>query len=60
VGGRLGREIFPTVDTGQFQLGLRAPDDTRIEHTEEIAVQALDLIQSPRSRSSASRPAHCR
>lgn len=45
VGGELGREIFPTVDTGQFQLRLRAPDGTRIERTEEIAVQALDLIK---------------
>jgi multidrug efflux pump subunit AcrB len=45
VGGGLGREIFPTVDTGQFQLRLRAPDGTRIERTEEIAVQALDLIK---------------
>jgi multidrug efflux pump subunit AcrB len=44
VGGRLGREIFPTVDTGQFQLRLRAPDGTRIERTEQIAQQALDLI----------------
>ncbi len=40
----LGREIFPTVDTGQFQLRLRAADGTRIERTEQIAVQALDLI----------------
>jgi multidrug efflux pump subunit AcrB len=45
VGGQLGREIFPTVDTGQFQLRLRAPDGTRIERSEQIAVQALDLIK---------------
>jgi multidrug efflux pump subunit AcrB len=45
VGGRLGTEIFPTVDTGQFQLRLRAPDGTRIERTEEIARQALDIIK---------------
>ncbi len=45
VGGQLGREIFPTVDTGQFQLRLRAPDGTRIERTEEIVVQALGLIK---------------
>jgi multidrug efflux pump subunit AcrB len=45
VGSRLGREIFPTVDTGEFQLRLRAQDGTRIERTEEIAVQALDLIK---------------
>jgi multidrug efflux pump subunit AcrB len=45
VGRQLGREIFPTVDTGQFQLRLRAPDGTRIERTERIAMQALDLIK---------------
>jgi multidrug efflux pump subunit AcrB len=45
VGGDLGREIFPTVDTGQFQLRLRAPDGTRIERTEEIAKQALEVIK---------------
>jgi multidrug efflux pump subunit AcrB len=45
VGGQLGREIFPPVDTGQFQFRLRAPDGTRIERTEQIAVQALDFIK---------------
>jgi multidrug efflux pump subunit AcrB len=45
VGGRLGREIFPTVDSGQFQLRLRAPDGTRIERTEELAKQALEIIK---------------
>src|SRR5262249_55624287 len=37
VGTRLGTEIFPAMDTGQFQLRLRAPDGTRVEHTEELA-----------------------
>ncbi len=45
VGGQLGREIFPKVDAGQFQLRLRAPTGTRIERTEEIAVQALAAIR---------------
>jgi multidrug efflux pump subunit AcrB len=44
VGSQLGREIFPAVDTGQFLLRLRAPTGTRIERTEEIARQALDVI----------------
>src|SRR5579871_806335 len=44
-GGKLGIEIFPTVDTGQFQLRLRAPDGTRIERTEEIANEALRIIK---------------
>jgi RND family efflux transporter MFP subunit len=45
VGGGLGREIFPTVDSGQFQLRLRAPDGTRIERTEEITKEALEVIK---------------
>jgi multidrug efflux pump subunit AcrB len=40
----LGREIFPQVDAGQFQLRLRGPDGTRIEQTEEITKEALDFI----------------
>jgi multidrug efflux pump subunit AcrB len=45
VGSQLGQEIFPTVDAGQFQLRLRAPTGTRIEVTEQLAVQALDAIK---------------
>jgi multidrug efflux pump subunit AcrB len=45
VGGALGTEIFPVVDTGQFQLHLRAPAGTRIERTEQIALQTLDVIK---------------
>jgi multidrug efflux pump subunit AcrB len=45
VGGQVGREIFPSVDTGQFQLRLRAADGTRIEQTEAIAQQALAIIK---------------
>jgi multidrug efflux pump subunit AcrB len=44
-GGReIGTDIFPKVDTGQFQLRLRAPDGTRIERTEQLAQQALAII----------------
>jgi multidrug efflux pump subunit AcrB len=46
LGGRLGQEIFPSVDTGQFQLRLRAPAGTRIERTEGIATNALAAIKS--------------
>jgi multidrug efflux pump subunit AcrB len=45
VGGSLGTEIFPIVDTGQLQLHLRAPAGTRIERTEQIALQTLDVIK---------------
>jgi multidrug efflux pump subunit AcrB len=46
IGGSLGTEIFPTVDSGQFQLRLRAPDGTRIERTEELAKEALEIIKN--------------
>lgn len=46
VGWRLGTDIFPTVDTGQFQVRLRAPAGTRVERTEEMTLKALDLIKS--------------
>ncbi|OYW11427.1 MAG: hypothetical protein B7X34_03190 [Acidobacteriia bacterium 12-62-4] len=41
----LGTELFPTADAGQFKLRLRAATGTRIERTEEYALQALKLIQ---------------
>ena len=46
IGGRLGTELFPSVDSGQFQLRLRAPAGTRIERTEAIATNALAVIKS--------------
>ncbi|MCL2429501.1 MAG: efflux RND transporter permease subunit [Alphaproteobacteria bacterium] len=45
VGRALGTEIFPTVDTGQFALRLRAQPGTRIDHTEQIALKALEAIK---------------
>src|SRR5436309_1218397 len=45
LGGHLGREIFPIIDIGQFQLRLRAPAGTRIERTEQIALQTLEAIK---------------
>jgi multidrug efflux pump subunit AcrB len=50
VGGSLGREIFPAVDSGQFQLRLRAPDGTRTERTEEIAREALAVVKDEAGR----------
>ena len=35
IGGRLGTEIFPRVETGQLQVRLRAPAGTQLEGTEE-------------------------
>jgi multidrug efflux pump subunit AcrB len=45
VGGRTGAEIFPRVEAGQLQVRLRAPAGTRIEGTEALALQTLDLIR---------------
>jgi multidrug efflux pump subunit AcrB len=46
LGGRqLGTEIFPVVDSGQFQLRVRGPTGTRIERTEEIAKDTLDILK---------------
>jgi multidrug efflux pump subunit AcrB len=45
VGRNLGTDIFPQVDTGMFQLRLRAPTGTRVERTEIVALKALDTIR---------------
>ncbi len=45
VGRKLGTEIFPTVDSGQMALRLRAATGTKVENTEQVALRALDLIK---------------
>jgi multidrug efflux pump subunit AcrB len=45
LGPKLGTEIFPKVDAGQLQLRLRAPTGTRVDGTEAIALQVLELIK---------------
>ena len=45
VGRTLGLEIFPKVDAGRFQLRMRAPDGTRYEKTEQLALAALRQIE---------------
>jgi multidrug efflux pump subunit AcrB len=42
---QLGTEIFPQVDAGQFQLRLKAPAGTRIEQTEAIVKESLEIIK---------------
>jgi multidrug efflux pump subunit AcrB len=44
VGGALGTEIFPSADSGQIQVRLRAPTGTRVERTERMALQVLDTV----------------
>jgi multidrug efflux pump subunit AcrB len=45
IGRGLGTEIFPHVDQGQLQVRLRAPAGTRVEGTEAISFEALDIIK---------------
>jgi multidrug efflux pump subunit AcrB len=44
VGGQLGRELFPRVDTGQFQLRVRPPQGTHFELTRQVAEKTFDVI----------------
>ena len=41
----LGQDFFPTVDSGQFRLHVRAPEGTRIEATEERFYQVGRVIR---------------
>ncbi len=45
VGPILGTEIFPHVDSGQFQLRMHAPTGTNIDRTEQYALQTLEIIK---------------
>ncbi len=51
---RLGTEVFPSADTGQFQLRLRAATGTRIERTELIALRALETIHAVAGKNNVS------
>ncbi|KOS05681.1 acriflavin resistance protein [Flavobacterium akiainvivens] len=43
--GIIGQDVFPKVNSSQFQLRMRAPDGTRIERTEEKALHVLNEIE---------------
>jgi multidrug efflux pump subunit AcrB len=45
VAPRLGTEIFPSGDTREFRLRLRAPDGTHIDRTEQIALSTLKTVE---------------
>lgn len=45
IGLRIGTEIFPQVDMGQFQFRLRAPTGSKIDRTEKLTLRALDLVK---------------
>lgn len=46
IGGRLGREIFPPVESGELQVRLRAPAGTDIDGTEAVFLKALEIIKT--------------
>jgi multidrug efflux pump subunit AcrB len=45
LGPLMGREIFPSVSAGQFQLRFRAPTGTRVGATEVMTLRVLDEIE---------------
>ncbi|WP_435016287.1 efflux RND transporter permease subunit [Tundrisphaera sp. TA3] len=44
-GGRLGTELFPQVDSGEFVLRFRPPPGSNFELTREMAQQCLGVIE---------------
>ncbi|MFI5137226.1 MAG: efflux RND transporter permease subunit [Sphingobacteriales bacterium] len=40
----IGRDVLPKVNSGTFQVRLRAPDGTRFERTEAITVKAREIL----------------
>ena len=42
---RIGSELFPRVDVGQFAIQMRAPSGTRIEITEDYVTQIEEIIR---------------
>jgi multidrug efflux pump subunit AcrB len=44
VGSQLGRELFPRVDAGQFQMRVRPPQGTQFDLTAQVAQKTLDAI----------------
>lgn len=40
----IGRDVLPKVNSGTFQVRLRAPDGTRFERTEVVTIKALQIL----------------
>ena len=45
LGPMLGREFFPEVDAGAFEIAVRAPTGTRLERTEESLAEVENFIR---------------
>jgi len=43
--GLIGHDVLPKVNSGTFQVRLRAPDGTRLERTEVITINALHMLE---------------
>ncbi len=43
---RIGKELFPGMDVGQFTVNVRAPSGTRIENSEKLIEQVERTIQA--------------
>ena len=43
-GGRLGTDIFPSIDTNSLQMRVRGEAGTRVERTERITQEVLDAV----------------
>ncbi|WDF56639.1 efflux RND transporter permease subunit [Mucilaginibacter sp. KACC 22063] len=41
-----GRDVLPKVNSGTFQVRLRAPDGTRLERTEGIMIKTLHMLNN--------------
>lgn len=41
----IGRDVLPKVNSGTFQVRLRAPDGTRFERTEAITLNAIKVLK---------------
>ena len=46
IGGLLGTEIFPRVESRELQLRLRAAPGTSIDGTEAVLLKALDMVKT--------------
>jgi multidrug efflux pump subunit AcrB len=46
IGGRLGSEIFPRIESPELQVRLRAPAGTDIDGTEAAYLKALEIIKA--------------
>jgi multidrug efflux pump subunit AcrB len=42
----IGHDVLPKVNSGTFQVRLRAPDGTRLERTEAVTLRAIKVLDS--------------